>query len=162
MHLFVSKSAISTQELAAALAPHLGPGDVILFSGELGAGKTTFIQGLCTALGVEADVLSPTFVLEHIYETDSLDICHIDLYRLDNPMELEPVIYERLDAKALVLIEWAEKLPKGILTDCLKVVLNFGDLKNPDERKITFEALGQAWDERSTLLSNLAESSSKV
>jgi len=70
-----------TEALAARLASFLGPGDVVTVSGELGAGKTTFVRGACRALGVEAPVTSPTFTIGHRY-SGSVIVAHLDLYRL--------------------------------------------------------------------------------
>src|SRR4051794_24563824 len=75
-------SAPETEALAADLAATLQPGDVVLVSGELGAGKTTFVRGACRALGVEVPVTSPTFVVGVAYEGARGPLAHLDLYRL--------------------------------------------------------------------------------
>jgi tRNA threonylcarbamoyladenosine biosynthesis protein TsaE len=77
-----SGSAEETEALGARLAGFLGPGDVVGVSGELGAGKTTFVRGACRALGVTSPVTSPTFTIGNRY-TGSVPVAHLDLYRLD-------------------------------------------------------------------------------
>ncbi len=102
-------SAQKTKELAREISAHLKPGDVILFSGSLGVGKTTFIQGLASALGVVENVLSPTFVIAHQYE-GRFPVHHLDLYRVDDIAELEPMLRELSDSGGILLVEWGEKL----------------------------------------------------
>jgi tRNA threonylcarbamoyladenosine biosynthesis protein TsaE len=75
-------SATETAEAGASLATRLRQGDVVLVSGELGAGKTTFVRGACRALGVEGPVTSPTFTIGQVYGGRELEIAHLDLYRL--------------------------------------------------------------------------------
>ena len=79
-----SNSEADTRAIAAALAPTLPPGAVILLSGDLGAGKTAFVRGLAEGLGIDPDeVTSPTFTLVHEYRGGRLPLIHVDLYRLD-------------------------------------------------------------------------------
>ncbi len=79
-----SNSEADTRAVAAALAPTLAPGAVILLSGDLGAGKTAFVRGLAEGLGLDPDVVtSPTFTLVHEYRGGRLPLIHVDLYRLD-------------------------------------------------------------------------------
>src|SRR5687767_12903706 len=75
-----SRSAKETEDVAARLARSLAPGDVVLVSGELGSGKTTFVRGASRALGVEGRVTSPTFTIGHRYD-GRVDVSHLDLYR---------------------------------------------------------------------------------
>ena len=82
-----TRSVEATRQVAAALEPLLRPGDVILLSGDLGAGKTAFVQGLAAALGVKEQVTSPTFTLAASYE-GRLRLHHLDVYRLDNLAEV--------------------------------------------------------------------------
>ena len=81
MERHLSEGPEATERLAAELAGRLGPGDVVLVSGELGAGKTTFVRGAARALGVEEPVTSPTFTIGHVY-AGRLPVSHLDLYRL--------------------------------------------------------------------------------
>lgn len=94
---------------------------VIALEGDLGAGKTTFVQGFANALGVKESVLSPTFVLEKIYQIPDIryqfrHLIHIDCYRLDSPKDLLRLGFREMlkDKDAIILIEWADRIKKII------------------------------------------------
>jgi tRNA threonylcarbamoyladenosine biosynthesis protein TsaE len=98
-----------TEALAARLATELEPGDMVLVSGELGAGKTTFIRAACRALGVSEDVTSPTFTIGHRY-AGRLPVSHLDLYRLESVEREEPALLEDyVDPNGVCFIEWPER-----------------------------------------------------
>lgn len=100
-------SAAETEALGAQLAERLGPGDVVVFSGEVGAGKTTMIRGACRALGIESPVTSPTFTIGHRYEGGRLPVSHLDLYRLGSLEDEDPALLDDyLDPGAISFIEW--------------------------------------------------------
>jgi tRNA threonylcarbamoyladenosine biosynthesis protein TsaE len=97
----------ATRALGAELARSLAPGAVLLLVGELGAGKTTLVQGLTAALGVREAVTSPTFALCNVYPSGLGEIHHYDLYRLRDPREVPALgLEESLSEAALILIEW--------------------------------------------------------
>lgn len=103
-----SASAESTAAEGARLATTLGAGDVVALTGELGAGKTCFVQGLVRALGAAAGATSPTFVLVNEYR-GRLPIHHVDAYRTDSAAELVDLgLLELMDGDGVTLIEWAE------------------------------------------------------
>jgi tRNA threonylcarbamoyladenosine biosynthesis protein TsaE len=114
-------SAAETAALGAALAPWLLPGDVLLLHGDLGAGKTTFAQGVAIALGLTGPVSSPSFALVNAYELPERGglarLYHLDLYRLD-ATEVDSIAYEELlaDSGAVALVEWPERAA-GCLPD---------------------------------------------
>lgn len=100
-------SAAETEALGARLAKELEPGDVVVVSGEVGAGKTTLIRGACRALGIEGPVTSPTFTIGHRYEGGRLLVSHLDLYRLEGLEGEEPALLEDyLAPDVLTFIEW--------------------------------------------------------
>ncbi len=104
-----SDSAARTEEIGAGLARELRPGDVVLVSGELGAGKTTLIRGACRALGVEGPVRSPTFTIG-IRHRGKVPVSHIDLYRLESLDAEDPgLLDEYLAADSVVFVEWPER-----------------------------------------------------
>ena len=106
-----SVSPDATKQLAATLAPLLRAGDVILLSGDLGAGKTQFVQGVAAKLGVTGAVTSPT-----------LPLYHFDLYRLESPDELEDIGYfEILDGPGASFVEWGDKFPDELPYEYLEV-----------------------------------------
>src|SRR3989449_10209273 len=82
----VSDGPAATEAAGARLAAELRPGDLVLVSGELGTGKTTFVRGACRALGVAGPVTSPTFTIGHVYAADGIEVAHLDLFRLDTPL----------------------------------------------------------------------------
>ena len=83
------------------------PGDVVVISGEVGAGKTTLIRGACRALGIEAPVTSPTFTIGQRYEGGRLPVAHLDLYRLESLEAEDPALLDDyLDADGVAFIEW--------------------------------------------------------
>lgn len=101
-----SSSAGETEAVGARLAAALGPGDVVVVSGELGAGKTTLIRGACRALGVAGPITSPTFTIGQRYE-GRLSVSHLDLYRLDGLEAEDPALLDDyLDAGSVAFIEW--------------------------------------------------------
>src|SRR6478609_9953274 len=102
-----SGSAEETEAIAARLAALLRAGDVVLVSGELGAGKTTFVRGASRALGVEARVTSPTFTIGHRY-VGRVDVSHLDLYRFRGLSAAEWGDLEPYFEDAIVFVEWPE------------------------------------------------------
>ena len=102
-----SVSASETERIAAALAGRLAVGDVVSVSGELGAGKTTFVRGACRALGVTSPVTSPTFTIGHRYSGE-VDVSHLDLYRFADVSGAEWGDLEPYFDDAIVFVEWPE------------------------------------------------------
>lgn len=102
-------SAAETEALAGRLAASLRPGDVVLVSGELGAGKTTFVRGAARALGVGVPVTSPSFTIARRYEDGPVPISHLDLYRLDGLDGEEPeLLADELAGDRIAFVEWPE------------------------------------------------------
>jgi tRNA threonylcarbamoyladenosine biosynthesis protein TsaE len=103
---FASRSAGDTEAVGARLASRLRPGDVVVVSGDVGAGKTTLIRGACRQLGVEEPVVSPTFTIGRRYG-GRLPIAHLDLYRLADLDSEEPALLDDyLDPETIAFIEW--------------------------------------------------------
>lgn len=104
-------SASETEALAADAAVRLRPGDVVLVSGELGAGKTTFVRGAARALGVTEPVTSPTFTVGARYAGDGVHIAHLDLYRLEGGLADEDpaLLADYLTADTVAFVEWPDR-----------------------------------------------------
>ena len=129
-------SEVETAAVGRELAGTLSAGDVVLLFGDLGAGKTAFVRGLAEGLGVQRDeVSSPTFTLIHEYRGGRLPLMHVDLYRLNDPREIDDLGLDELGSGAVVAIEWAEKLPRPP-RDAVRVRI---DHAGEGERRLTIE-----------------------
>ena len=119
-------SAEATRALAAGIAQRVTPGSVVALSGDLGAGKTCFIQGLAAGLGVEGPVTSPTFIMiaEH---AGRLPLYHVDLYRTESLGEIRRLgLEELLDGPGVTAIEWAEKAEPLLPSRAVRVRIRGG------------------------------------
>ena len=139
--VFEVKSVEETWELAKKLAAELKPGDVVCLEGDLGAGKTTFTQGLAAALGVPGRVTSPTFciVQEHRAESTGTKhyLVHMDLYRLHGEDDVIAIGWEDfLAAGAILVVEWPERAGSLIPDDAKHIV--FTHLDGEESRRIEF------------------------
>lgn len=138
----VSKSREQTQKFALSLLKSIKNNKVLAFNGDLGSGKTTFIQGLAKGLGIKDKILSPTFVIFKKYKVSNHKkikwFYHFDLYRISSHEEVIDLGFEEIisDKISIVAIEWAEKIEKILPKDALKVKIKYLD-KN--SRKITFQ-----------------------
>lgn len=144
MFKFKSDAPARTAELARRLAGVLRPGTVICLDGDLGAGKTLFVQNLAASLGVQGEVTSPTFNLMNLYEDGRLPLVHFDLYRLEQEYELDEIgFYDYVEnPDGLVLIEWAEKFPECLPEDYIALEIQRTDVEN--ERVLVFSLAGSA------------------
>lgn len=140
-----SRSVAETQALAARIQPLLGAGDVILLGGDLGAGKTAFVQGLALAMGIVGPVTSPTFTLMRIYDAPAgLRLLHADVYRLEHLHEVVDLgLAELLEDGTVAVIEWGEMAAPVLPPDYLEVRLDFGD--SADDREIRLTPVGPRW-----------------
>ena len=104
-----------TAAIGRRLAPTLLPGTVLLLIGDLGAGKTALVRGLAEGLGVaQEEVSSPTFTLIQEYRDGRVPLIHVDLYRLNDAREIDELGLEELGLGSVLVIEWAEKLPRPV------------------------------------------------
>ena len=144
MFKFKSDAPARTAELARRLAGVLRPGTVICLDGDLGAGKTLFVQNLAASLGVQGEVTSPTFNLMNLYEDGRLPLVHNDINRLEQEYELHEIgFYDYVEnPDGLVLIEWAEKFPECLPEDHIALQIQRTDVEN--ERVLVFSLAGSA------------------
>ena len=121
MTVSLSDGPAATEAIGASLARRLHPGDVVLVSGELGAGKTTLIRGACRALGVTEPVVSPTFTIGRRYRGQA-PISHLDLYRLEEMGSEEPgLLDDYLTPDSVAFIEWPDTAAGGLERDGVRV-----------------------------------------
>lgn len=147
-----TKAVEQTRELAGAIAALARPGDIVLLSGDLGAGKTAFVQGFARAIGIEEHVTSPTFTIARSYE-GRLRMHHLDVYRLDHLQEAEDLGLSELvddDQDAVTLIEWGEAVAPVLPADYLAVALAYGD--GDDDRLLSLRPIGGRWSARTRAL----------
>lgn len=136
-----TNSKEETQKVGADLARDLGSGDVIALFGKLGAGKTTFVQGLAKALGIKRRILSPTFVFVRSYpfkkNSRLLTFHHLDLYRGQSITDFNSLgLGEIFDKNAICVIEWADKIEKLLPKKRIDV---FFEIKDDNKRLIKVE-----------------------
>ncbi|MFD2741272.1 tRNA (adenosine(37)-N6)-threonylcarbamoyltransferase complex ATPase subunit type 1 TsaE [Sulfitobacter aestuarii] len=136
-----------TARCAQLLAPLLGPGDVILLEGDVGAGKTHFARALIQSilLALE-DVPSPTFTLVQSYETTVGPLWHADLYRLTSVYEVEELGLTEAFENAICLVEWPDRLGLLIPPQALRITLETGS--GDDIRVLTARWSAPTWDQR--------------
>ncbi|CAB4929946.1 unannotated protein [freshwater metagenome] len=122
-----------TAQLAADLARALTPGDVVLISGDLGAGKTTFVRGACRALGITGRVTSPTFTIVRRYEDGRVPVSHLDLYRLADGVDDAALLEDELSADRVAFIEWPSAGLGGLAEERIAARVHLEHL--PGERR---------------------------
>ena len=124
---YCSNSVAETEELGAQLAARLRPGDVVAYTGDLGAGKTAFTRGIARGLGIPERVTSPTFTIVNEYEGGRLPLFHIDLYRLGDPEELFDIGWEDYLARGGVCaVEWSENVAGALEDEPIRVDIRRG------------------------------------
>jgi tRNA threonylcarbamoyladenosine biosynthesis protein TsaE len=134
--------------LGERIAGALKAGDLVLVGGELGAGKTTFAQGVGSGLGVRGPVMSPTFVIARVHPSLSggPPLVHVDAYRLGGWDELEDLDLEATLDQAVTVVEWGEGLAEGLGPDRLEVHIHRSSGASADEvREVRITAVGDRW-----------------
>lgn len=155
----LAPTAADTREIAALIAELLQPGDVVALTGELGAGKTVFVQGAAAALGVAERVTSPTFLLRRDYD-GRVPLLHLDVYRLQDLQEVAELGYdEMLEGEFVTFVEWADAMAPLLPADHLEVELALAEPPTADEvwdaqpRRIVVRPRGHDWARRLPRLS---------
>jgi len=141
------------RDLGTRLARLLGPGDVVIASGDLGAGKTTLTQGIGRGLGTTGRVISPTFVLSRIHPSASgrPTLVHVDAYRLSDPAELDDLDLDGTVPDSVTVVEWGRGVAEGLAADRLEIdiwrpAVNGANPAEPDsERIVTIRPIGNRW-----------------
>jgi tRNA threonylcarbamoyladenosine biosynthesis protein TsaE len=137
---FLSHSAKETRDIGNRLGRLLVPGDLICLQGELGAGKTTLVQGLAQGWGSQDEVTSPTFVLVNEYRRPNrARLFHMDAYRLESEREAEELDVDRMLTEGALIVEWPERVRSALPAGELRVHLEFVTEKH---RQLKFQANG--------------------
>ena len=141
-----------TRDVGAALADLLRTHDVVVLTGELGAGKTTLVQGIARGLGATEHVASPTFTLVREYVSGRVPLAHVDLYRLEREQDVIDLALDELEGgERVLLVEWGDPVAELLADERLRIELT-ADLD--DVRHLTLATLGPSWDERAADLRN--------
>lgn len=142
-------TAAAMRDLGAALAGILRAGDLLLLSGPLGAGKTTFAQGVGRGLGVTGQVASPTFVIARVHRSPlgGPSLVHVDAYRLGGVGELDDLDLDANLADSVTLVEWGEGVAEVLSDERLEVSIERDAAGGPDDevRRVTIEPVGPRW-----------------
>jgi tRNA threonylcarbamoyladenosine biosynthesis protein TsaE len=150
----LTRSADQTRAVGHSIAQLLRPGDVIIVAGELGSGKTTFVQGVAAGLGVDATVVSPTFTLAREY-AGRIPLVHVDVYRLDRGNEIIDLGLEELADDAVLAVEWGDVAAAYLPPEHLEVRMGPGPGPNGiSERTIALATYGASWTERQDALTS--------
>lgn len=144
----VAPTADAMRELGAAVGRACAGGDVLILSGDLGAGKTTFTQGLARGLGIDEPVTSPTFVIsrEHPNPRGGPGLVHVDAYRLGSSLELDDLDLEADLEHSVVVVEWGGGLAEGLADAWVEFVLSRSDDEDDETRVVTITTHGSRWD----------------
>jgi len=142
---FFSRSPEQTRRIGMRLGRALHPGDVICLQGDLGAGKTTFVQGIAQGWGSLDSVSSPTFIIVNVYRrADGNQLFHLDAYRIDSKPEAEELDLDSMLADGALLIEWPERIGELVSGERLWITFEHVD---EEEREMKFKARGKRYDE---------------
>lgn len=136
----ISKSNKETKSLGAKLGKLLKAGDAVLLDGELGAGKTTFTQGLASSLNVKGDITSPTFVIarEHKSLDNKANLVHVDAYRLSTLAEISQLDLISDLEESILVVEWGKGLVNDLVENPIKIKISHTE--NEEERLIEIDA----------------------
>jgi tRNA threonylcarbamoyladenosine biosynthesis protein TsaE len=146
-------------DLGGRLAGVLEAGDLVLVSGPLGAGKTTFVRGLGSAMQVRGPVTSPTFVIARVHpsEVGGPALVHVDAYRLDGLAELDDLDLDTDLERAVIVVEWGTGVAEGLADSRLEVWITRAAMS--EDRQVELLAFGDAWAARRPVLAQVATAS---
>jgi tRNA threonylcarbamoyladenosine biosynthesis protein TsaE len=144
----VVPTAEAMRGLGAAIGRACTGGDVLILSGDLGAGKTTFTQGLARGIGIDEAVTSPTFVIArvHPHPLGGPALVHVDAYRLGSSLELDDLDLDADLAHSVVVVEWGGGLAEGLADARIDLTLSRSDDGDDETRTVVIAAHGSRWD----------------
>ena len=140
-----SHSETETQNFAYNLASKLQKGDIIVLSGELGAGKTKFTEGFLKYFNLEKEISSPTFTIVNEYKNNDINIYHFDVYRLEDIDEFYAIGGEEYFSSGICIIEWGEIIEKALPKDYIKISFT-KDNSNENNRFLNIQTFGTKYD----------------
>jgi tRNA threonylcarbamoyladenosine biosynthesis protein TsaE len=151
---FISRAPEQTRRLGKRLGSLLLPGDVIALIGDLGAGKTTLVQGVAQGWGSTDSVSSPTFVLVNVYRRpDGSLLHHMDAYRMQTALEAEDLDIDEMLATGALLVEWPERIQAALPMECLRVEMAW---VADEQRSMIFTPIGKRAEELAREIKKLA------
>lgn len=121
MEKYITNSEEETKKFAKEFAKKLKVGDVIVLTGDLGSGKTKFVEGVLSNFGLENEISSPTFTIVNEYKKDDINIYHFDVYRLEDIDEFYAIGGEEYFSSGICIIEWGEKIEEALPSSYLKI-----------------------------------------
>ena len=142
----VVPGAADMQRLGRRLAALLRPGDLVVLTGDLGAGKTTLVQGIGAGLGVRAPVLSPTFVIARVHRDGRVPLVHVDAYRLGSDVEVDDLDLDAELEDSVTVVEWGEGLVERLAADRLEVRISRAAGDDDETRHVQLNGVGPRWE----------------
>ena len=143
---FISKSENDTKNFANSLASHLKKQDLLVLTGDLGSGKTKFVEGILSYFGLENEISSPTFTIVNEYQKDNLVIYHFDVYRLEDSSEFYEIGGEEYFEHGICLIEWGELIEDILPKDYLHITFS-KDTENENIRILNIDTTLKKWED---------------
>jgi tRNA threonylcarbamoyladenosine biosynthesis protein TsaE len=141
----VVETAEQMRRLGERLATLLRAGDLVVLTGELGAGKTTLVQGIGAGLGVRAPVVSPTFVIARVHRDGRVPFVHVDAYRLGSGAEIDDLDLDADLDSAVTVVEWGEGLAERLSADRLEVRIARPSGEGDETRHVSLTGVGTRW-----------------
>ena len=142
MEKYITNSEEETKKFAKEFAKKLKVGDVIVLTGDLGSGKTKFVEGVLSNFGLENEISSPTFTIVNEYKKDDINIYHFDVYRLEDSDEFYAIGGEEYFEKGICLIEWGEIIEDALPNKYIKI--NFKrNIEDDNKREINIDYVGE-------------------
>lgn len=135
-------TADDMRALGTRLADDLVAGDLVVLTGDLGAGKTTLVQGIATGLGAAGPVLSPTFVIARIYRGGRVPVVHVDAYRLGSRVEVDDLDLDADVAESVTVVEWGDGLVEGLTPDRVVVTIRRSVDDSDETRHVDITTVG--------------------
>jgi tRNA threonylcarbamoyladenosine biosynthesis protein TsaE len=156
-----TRDAAETEAVGEVLGAQLRRGDLVVLTGDLGSGKTTFTKGIARGLGVTERVTSPTFTIVQEYD-GRVPVAHVDVYRLERIQELHDFGFEELLEGRVTVVEWGEAIALVLPRDRIDVCIAMDEPRGDDARTVEIVAVGPAWRTRRAALDDALRAFSAV